>query len=81
MKISVQAGSRQSHQQIIELLEAYEPVKYSYLGPDRMNPISVNFETDAEEKVAIGTATKLIKAKFGRSLSFRVVPMGSVVYY
>ena len=60
-------------------------VSYTHLvfcGKDKMNPIALVFEIDAEDtKVVIRQAEKIIKARLGKSVSLRVGPHGSLLYY
>lgn len=83
MMIQVECGSRLRYSDIIQALESCNELHYSYKGQDKSNPIAMLFETDAEsEKEVIMKAEKLIKAtRYGKIISFRVVPYGSVVYY
>lgn len=82
MKISVQSAARPRHQLMIDTLQGSDQYKYQYLGVDKLNPISLNFEVDSEDEKAVVMATeKLLKNVLGKGVQFRVVPYGKVVYY
>ncbi len=79
MKINVETGKRAAMNDIVEALEQSE-LHAVFCGKDKMNPLA--FEIDAEDtKVVIRQAEKIIKARLGKSVSFRVVPHGSLLYY
>lgn len=81
MKINVETGKRAAMNDIVEALEQSE-LHAVFCGKDKMNPIALVFEIDAEDtKVVIRQAEKIIKVRLGKSVSFRVVPHGSLLYY
>ncbi len=81
MKINVETGKRAAMNDIVEALEQSE-LHAVFCGKDKMNPIALVFEIDAEDtKAVIRQAEKIIKARLGKSVSFRIVPHGSLLYY
>ena len=78
MKINVETGKRAAMNDIVEALEQSE-LHAVFCGKDKMNPIALVFEIDT--KAVIRQAEKIIKARLGKSVSFRVVPHGSLLYY
>ena len=81
MKISVETGRRSLHKEIVSLLEQSE-LQAEFEGNDSMNPISLVFSVNIEnEGEAIMKTEQLIRKQFGKALSFRVVPAGSIVYF
>ena len=76
MKINVETGKRAAMNDIVEALEQSE-LHAVFCGKDKMNPIALVFEIDAEDtKVVIRQAEKIIKARLGKSVSFRVSRAG-----
>ena len=70
MKINVETGKRAAMNDIVEALEQSE-LHAVFCGKDKMNPIALVFEIDAEDtKVVIRQAEKIIKARLGKSVSF-----------
>jgi hypothetical protein len=81
VKFSVETGKRSLHQNIISLLEQSE-LNASFEGNDSMNPISLVFSTENDDITkVIQIAEKLIKQEVGKSVAFRVVPEGELVYF
>lgn len=81
MKINVETGKRSVMDDIVEALESSD-LHATYCGKDKMNPIAMVFEIDGDdERQVIHQAEKIIKAKVGKAVSFRVVPHGSLYYF
>lgn len=83
MIFQVECGSRNRYSDIIDALEKNNDYHIVYKGQDKMNPIAMLFECDDQDFDKVSRyAEKLIKAtRYGRMISFRIVPQGSVVYY
>lgn len=81
MKINVETGKRAAMDAIVEALQQ-QPLNAIYCGKDKINPIALVFEVQAQDTQAvIHQAEKMIKARLGKSVAFRVVPHGSLLYY
>lgn len=83
MIVQVECGSRNRYADIIKAVEEIEDLEIQYNGQDKANPIAMLFETTSEDFDAVSRKVeKAIKStRFGRMISFRVVPQGAFVYY
>ncbi|MGN1343851.1 MAG: hypothetical protein ACI4U3_04680 [Traorella sp.] len=83
MVIQIECGSRNRYSDIIQALEEMPENKVTYLGQDKINPIAMLFEVDSDDFDTISRKVeKAIKStRYGRMISFRVVPQGALVYY
>jgi len=83
MKICVESGSKANWDNIINTVKEIPEFNASFIGHDKLRPMSLIFEITCDDTdYAITTIKKAIKSTdYGKAIMFRVVPHGQLVYF
>lgn len=84
MKICVECASKSNWNNIINTLEKNIVYKCSFVGNDKIRPLSLIFNVESMDSLddTIKNIKTMIKSTdYGKSIMFRVVPYGKLVYF